>query len=254
MDEFNLSEQQRYARHFMLHEIGAMGQFKLKQARVLCIGAGGLGSAALLYLAAAGVGTIGIVDHDVIELSNLQRQVLYSTTEIGNSKVQLAKAKLLALNPEIVINAYQVCLSPENAPAIIREYDLVIDCTDNYTARYLINDVCCVLHKPYVYGSVLQFQGFCTVFNANSGPCYRCLFRLPPPANLIPKSHEIGLFGVVPGVIGTIQATEAIKLITNVGDPLIGRLLVFNALTMQFDEMVVKKNPACNACSEKHDL
>lgn len=247
--EFNNLEKQRYARHLMLEEVGFTGQAKLKQARLLCVGAGGLGSAALLYLAAAGVGTIGIIDHDIVELSNLQRQVLYTTADLGKSKVQLAQAKLLALNPEIQIDIFAKSLTQTNAQELIAQYDLVLDCTDNYTVRYVINAACCALAKPHIYASILQFQGFCSVFNAEEGPCYRCLFRQPPPENLIPKAHEIGLFGVVPGVIGTIQATEAIKLITNIGEPLIGRLLVFNALTMQFEEMAVKKDSNCCACS-----
>ncbi|MCL5261584.1 MAG: molybdopterin-synthase adenylyltransferase MoeB [Gammaproteobacteria bacterium] len=238
----------RYARHIVLPEVGLAGQTKLNAAKVLCVGAGGLGSPLLLYLAAAGVGTIGIVDDDSVDISNLQRQILYTSTEVGRSKCELAKKKLLAQNLELNVITYKQRLTPENAGDIIQKYDVVADCTDNFQARYLINDTCFLYKKPNVYASVFRFEGQCSVFNYPSGPCLRCLFANPPPDGLIPHSSEAGLMGVLPGVMGVIQATEILKIILGIGDLLVGRLLLFNALLMQFREFPIRKDLQCRVC------
>lgn len=239
----------RYRRHFTLPNVGIEGQKRLKSARVLCVGAGGLGSPVLLYLAAAGVGTIGIIDDDIIEPSNLQRQVLYTTEDIKQKKAEAAKYRLGKLNPNINIVCYSERLIKDNALKIIKNYDIVADGTDNFASRYLVNDACFHLKKPNVYASIFQFEGQCSVFNTNDGPCYRCLFDSPPPDGLIPNCAEGGVLGVLPGLVGTIQAIEIIKLILNIGKSLAGRLLTINALSMSFQEFKIQRHPSCRLCT-----
>lgn len=240
----------RYSRHFSLSEVGIAGQEKLKSARVLCVGAGGLGSPLLLYLAAAGIGTIGIIDDDSIDLSNLQRQVLYATQDVSKKKVNIAKAKLAELNPHINIITYAERLDKKNALNIIQNYDVIADGTDNFPTRYLVNDACFYTQKPNVYASIFQFEGQCSVFNAHKdAPCYRCLYDSPPPAGLIPNCAEGGVLGVLPGMMGTIQAIEVIKLILNIGNSLTGRLLTVDALSMRFQEFEIKQHPDCRLCA-----
>ncbi|MBS0359372.1 MAG: molybdopterin-synthase adenylyltransferase MoeB [Proteobacteria bacterium] len=248
---FNHDEQQRYARHFSLAEIGIEGQQRLKNAKVLCVGAGGLGSPLLLYLAAAGVGTIGIIDFDTLDLSNLQRQILYDVTQIGLPKTEAAKQRLLNLNPHIEIITYPERLTENNVLDIVREYDIVADGSDNFTTRYLVNDACFHLQKPNVQASIFQFSGQCSVFTTVGGPCYRCLFPHPPTENFIPNCSETGVLGVLPGIMGSIQATEVIKLICGIGMPLVGRLLSFDALQMKFHELKLPLNPNCDLCIKK---
>lgn len=243
------SELARYSRHFLLPGVGVAGQKKLKQARILCIGAGGLAAPVLSYLAAAGVGTLGIVDKDTVELSNIQRQVLFNTADISRKKAVVVKEKLQQLNPSIHIEIYDNFLNQENAAEIISDYEIVVDCSDNYPARYLINDVCFSLKKPNVTASVSQFEGQCTVFIYCSGPCYRCLYASPPPSNLALDCAEGGVLGVLPGLMGSIQATEVLKFILGVGQSLAGRLLLYNALDMQFREFAIERNPQCKLCS-----
>ncbi|MAE42707.1 molybdenum cofactor biosynthesis protein MoeB [Candidatus Woesearchaeota archaeon] len=240
----------RYSRHLMLPEVGKEGQQKLKQAKVLIIGAGGLGSPAAIYLAAAGVGTIGIVDFDDVEESNLQRQILYTGEDIGKEKTAIIKNQLKKLNPNINVITHDEKLTSSNALEIIKDYDLVIDGSDNFPTRYLVNDACVLLNKPDVYGSIFRFDGQTSVFNYDDGPCYRCLFPNPPPRDAIPSCSEGGVLGVLPGVIGTIQATEAIKIILGKGDVLSGRYLVYNALGMKFKELKLNKNKNCPVCGE----
>ena len=241
-------EYQRYSRHLILPEVGLEGQRKLKAARVLCVGAGGLGSPVALYLAAAGVGTIGIVDYDVVDLSNLQRQILHTTADIGKPKLESAKAKINAMNPEVKVETYNEPLSSKNALEIFKGYDIVLDGTDNFPTRYLVNDACVLLGIPNAYGSIFRFEGQASVFGAKDGPCYRCLYPEPPPPGLVPSCAEGGVLGVLPGVVGCIQATEAIKLILGIGEPLVGRLLLFDALHTTFDEVAIRKNPECPVC------
>jgi len=240
----------RYSRHLLIPEVGLTGQKKLKAASVLIVGAGGLGSPAALYLAAAGVGRIGLVDFDVVDESNLQRQILHSTSWVSKSKLASAKARLLDLNPHITVETYETVLTSANALEILKDYDIIIDGTDNFPTRYLLNDACVFLGKPLIYGSIFRFEGQVTVFEAKVGPCYRCLFPEPPPPGSVPSCAEGGVFGVLPGVIGAIQATEAIKLIIGRGKPLIGRLLIYDALRMCFEEVELNKNPACPVCGE----
>ncbi len=247
-------EIRRYSRHLIMPEVGVEGQQKLKAARVLCIGAGGLGSPATLYLAAAGVGTIGLVDFDVVDFSNLQRQILHGTSDVGRPKLDSARETLSDINPGVNIETHEAALTSENALDILREYDLVIDGTDNFPTRYLVNDACVLLGKPNVYGSIFRFEGQASIFAAEEGPCYRCLYAEPPPPGLVPSCAEGGVLGVLPGIIGTIQATEAVKLILGVGTPLIGRLLVFDALRMQFRELKLRKNPQCPICGEHRTI
>lgn len=249
---FSTSELIRYSRHFNLPTFGMTQQTKLKQARVLFIGAGGLGSPGLYYLAAAGVGHIGIIDGDKVDLSNLQRQILYSIDDIGKNKAQCAQQRLLQLNPDIHIEAYPIRLNVDNAFEIIKDYDVVIEGSDNYPTRYLVNDVCFFLKKPLVFASIFQFEGQCSVFENNGeGPCYRCLYGAPPPAGLIPDCAEGGVLGILPGMLGTLQATEALKLITGMGKTLSGRLLLYHALKMEYRELPVHANPACLLCGLK---
>ncbi len=238
----------RYARHLILPEVGMEGQQKLKAARVLCIGAGGLGSPLALYLAAAGVGTLGIVDFDIVDVTNLQRQILHTTDDVGRRKLDSAADKLKALNPFLNLKTYETRLTSENALELFREFDMVADGTDNFPTRYLVNDACVLTGKPNIYGSIFRFEGQASVFATEGGPCYRCLYPEPPPPGLVPSCAEGGVLGILPGLVGVIQATEVIKLILGQGDSLIGRLLLVDALGMKFRELKLRKNPECPAC------
>jgi molybdopterin/thiamine biosynthesis adenylyltransferase/rhodanese-related sulfurtransferase len=240
----------RYSRHLILPEVGEEGQRKLKGAKVLIIGAGGLGSPAAFYLAAAGVGTIGIADFDNVELVNLQRQIIHGTGDIGHSKVDSAAGKMRALNPLIKIVKISERLSSENALQLIKDYDVVVDGTDNFPTRYLLNDACVLSGKPYVYGSIFRFEGQASVFATEKGPCYRCLYPEPPPPNLVPSCAEGGVLGILPGIIGSIQATEAIKLVLDIGESLAGQLLLFDALRMEFNKLKIHKNEDCPVCGK----
>jgi sulfur-carrier protein adenylyltransferase/sulfurtransferase len=241
-------EVKRYSRHLIMPEVGVDGQRKLKAAKVLCIGAGGLGSPVAMYLTAAGVGTIGLVDFDVVDFSNLQRQILHSTRDVGKPKLQSAKEKLEALNPEIEIRTHEVALSSQNALELFEPYDVIVDGTDNFPTRYLVNDACVILGKPNAYGSIFRFEGQASVFATKEGPCYRCLYPEPPPPGLVPSCAEGGVLGVLPGLIGVIQATETVKLIMGIGEPLIGRFLIYDALRMRFRELKLRKDPDCPVC------
>jgi adenylyltransferase/sulfurtransferase len=249
--ELNNDEVRRYSRHLIMPEVGVEGQRKLKKARVLCIGAGGLGSPASLYLAAAGVGTLGLVDFDAVDFSNLQRQILYSTDDVGRPKLRAASDRLRGLNPNIRVVSHETALNSANALDIFRDYDMVVDGADNFPTRYLVNDACVLLGKPNVYGSIFRFDGQVSIFATKNGPCYRCLYPEPPPPGLVPSCAEGGVLGVLPGVVGTIQATEAIKLILGAGDPLIGRLLLFDALQMKFRTLKLQRDPACPVCGDQ---
>uniref|UniRef100_A0A7C5Y588 Molybdopterin-synthase adenylyltransferase MoeB n=1 Tax=Caldiarchaeum subterraneum TaxID=311458 RepID=A0A7C5Y588_CALS0 len=246
----SLEEIRRYGRHLIIPEVGLAGQKKLKAARVLVVGVGGLGSPISLYLAAAGVGHIGIVDFDVVDESNLQRQIIYTTKDVKKPKLQAAKERLTAMNPYIEVETYETRLTSENALDIIKNYDIVVDGTDNFPTRYLVNDACALLGKPNVYGSIFRFDGQVSVFDARRGPCYRCLYPEPPPPGLVPSCAEGGVLGVLPGVVGALQAMETIKLIVGIGDPLIGRLLLFDGLHMSFTELKVRKDPNCKLCGQ----
>jgi adenylyltransferase/sulfurtransferase len=241
----------RYSRHLIIPNVGMEGQRRLKAARVLLIGAGGLGSPLALYLAAAGVGTLGIVDFDVVDATNLQRQVLHGTKDVGRPKLASARDRILDVNPHTNVELHETRLTSANALDIIREYDLVIDGTDNFPTRYLTNDACVILGKPNVYGSIFRFEGQASVFATAAGPCYRCLFREPPPPGLVPSCAEGGVLGVLPGLIGTIQATEGIKLLLGIGETLVGRLLLVDALTMKFRTVKLRRDPACPACGTR---
>ena len=243
-------ELRRYSRHLLLPQVGLEGQRKLKAASVLIVGVGGLGSPIAMYLAAAGVGRLGLVDADVVDESNLQRQIVHGQRTVGRLKVESARERLLDLNPHIRVDVYPVRLTRDNALDILRPYDIVVDGTDNFPTRYLLNDACVFLGKPFVYGSIYRFDGQVSVFDARHGPCYRCLFPQPPPPHLVPTCGMGGVFGVLPGVVGTIQATEVLKLILGIGKPLIGRLLLYDALDMTFDTVQVPKNPKCPVCGE----
>jgi molybdopterin/thiamine biosynthesis adenylyltransferase/rhodanese-related sulfurtransferase len=243
-------EVMRYSRHLIMPEVGMDGQLKLKQAKVLCIGTGGLGAPLGLYLAAAGVGRIGLVDFDSVDLTNLQRQILFGTNDIGRSKIEAAAERLRGLNPDIQIDQFETRLTSDNALDILKNYDIVVDGTDNFPTRYLVNDACVILGKPNVYGSIFRFEGQITIFGAPNGPCYRCLYPEPPPPGLVPSCAEGGVLGVLPGIVGAIQAAETLKLIIGKGEPLIGRLLLFDALAMRFRELKLRKNPECPACGE----
>ena len=245
------AEQLRYSRHLLLPEIGEAGQRRLRDARVLCVGVGGLGSPAALYLAAAGVGTLGLVDFDRVDLTNLQRQIVHSTADVGRSKLESARARLNALNPEVSIETFDARLSASNALSLVQGFDIVLDGTDNFTARYLVNDACVLAGKPNAWGSIFRFEGQASVFSAAGGPCYRCLHPEPPPPGLVPSCAEAGVLGVLPGIIGTIQATEAIKVIVGIGEPLIGRFLVYDALRMRFRELRLPKDPDCPICGDR---
>ncbi len=239
----------RYSRHLLLPEVGVAGQKRLRRAKVLVVGAGGLGSPTALYLAAAGVGEIGLVDFDEVDLSNLQRQVLYSTADVGRPKLEAAKDRLEGLNPGVTVTPIRQQLSSATALDVLRPYDVIVDGTDNFPTRYLVNDACVLLGKPNVYGSIYRFEGQASVFDARRGPCYRCLYPEPPPPDLVPSCAEAGVLGVLPGLVGMIQATETIKLLLGVGEPLIGRLLLYDALALRFRELKLKKDPACVVCS-----
>jgi len=238
----------RYSRHLTLPDVGLEGQSKLRDARVLLIGAGGLGSPAALYLAAAGVGTLGIVDFDLVDRSNLQRQILHGTSGIGTAKTESARARLRDVNPHVQIETFAERLTSANALAILRDWDIVVDGSDNFPTRYLVNDACVLLGKPDVYGSVFRFDGQVSVFSAKQGPCYRCLYAEPPPPDLVPSCAEGGVLGVLPGIIGSLQALEVIKLIVGFGEPMIGRLLLFDGRRMQFRELALEKDPDCPVC------
>jgi molybdopterin/thiamine biosynthesis adenylyltransferase/rhodanese-related sulfurtransferase len=249
--QLSAEELGRYSRHLIMPEVTLSGQRRLKAARVLCIGAGGLGSPAALYLAAAGVGTIGIVDFDEVDLSNLQRQILHGTKDIGRSKLESARDRLRDINPEIEIELHGCRFSSENAPELVPQYDVVVDGSDNFPTRYLSNDVCVFARKPNVYGSVFRFEGQTTVFAPHlGGPCYRCLFPEPPPPDSVPNCAQAGVLGVLPGIIGMLQAIETIKLIVGIGEPLVGRLLHFDALKIKFRELNVQRDPECPVCGE----
>jgi sulfur-carrier protein adenylyltransferase/sulfurtransferase len=241
-------ERQRYNRHLLLPEVGEEGQRRLKAARVLCVGAGGLGSPAALYLAAAGVGTLGLVDFDVVDVSNLQRQIIHGTPDVGRSKLESAESRIAALNPEVRVETFDAHFSVANAKALVEAFDVIVDGTDNFPARYLVNDACVMYGRPNAWGSIFRFEGQASVFAAPGGPCYRCLHPEPPPPGLVPSCAEAGVLGVLPGIIGTIQATEALKLILGIGEPLIGRFLVYDALKMRFRDLKLPKDPDCPVC------
>jgi adenylyltransferase/sulfurtransferase len=250
LPELTTDDLSRYSRHLILPEVGMEGQQRLKAARVLCVGTGGLGSPLAFYLAAAGVGTLGLVDFDVVDASNLQRQIIHSTKDIGRKKLDSAEEKLLALNPALKVVKHETLLSSANALDILKDYDIVADGTDNFPTRYLVNDACVLLGKPNVYGSIFRFEGQASVFATDKGPCYRCLYPEPPPPGLVPSCAEGGVLGILPGLVGMIQATEAIKLILGKGESLAGRLLLVDALNMKFRELKLRKNPECPVCGE----
>src|SRR5438046_3605335 len=252
-EQVSLSQQEvaRYSRHLIMPEVALEGQKRLKASSVLLIGAGGLGSPLGLYLAAAGVGRIGLVDFDVVDFSNLQRQVLHGTLDVGRPKLHSARDRLKAINPEVQLDLYDTRLTAANAFPILEPYDVVIDGSDNFPTRYLVNDACVLLRKPNVYGSIFRFDGQASVFVPGEGPCYRCLYPEPPPPGEVPSCAEGGVLGILPGVVGCIQATEAIKLILGIGEPLVGRLLLYDALAMSFRELKLRKDPACPLCGEK---
>jgi adenylyltransferase/sulfurtransferase len=254
--EVKLSNEEilRYSRHLIMPEVGLEGQLKLKRAKVLMIGAGGLGAPLGVYLSAAGVGHLGIVDFDVVDSTNLQRQVTFSTDDVGKHKTEAAKARLSGLNPMIEIQTFDTRLTSENALELFRDFDIIVDGTDNFPTRFLVNDACILLGKPNVYGSIFRFEGQATVFGYPGGPCYRCLYPEPPPPGLVPSCAEGGVLGVLPGIVGAIQAVETIKLILGIGDPLVGRLLLFDALAMHFRELKLRKDPACALCGEHRTI
>jgi adenylyltransferase/sulfurtransferase len=248
LPELTTDDLSRYSRHLILPEVGMEGQRRLKAAKVLCVGTGGLGSPLAFYLAAAGIGTLGLVDFDVVDASNLQRQIIHSTRDIGRKKLDSAEEKLKALNPALNVVKHEIMLSSANALEILKDYDIVADGTDNFPTRYLVNDACVLLGKPNVYGSIFRFEGQASVFATEAGPCYRCLYPEPPPPGLVPSCAEGGVLGILPGLVGVMQATEVIKLILGKGEPLIGRLLLVDALNMRFRELKLRKNPECPVC------
>jgi adenylyltransferase/sulfurtransferase len=250
LPQLSTEEMARYSRHLILPEVGMEGQQKLKAAKVLCIGTGGLGSPLAFYLAAAGIGTLGLVDFDVVDSSNLQRQIIHSTKDVGRSKIVSATEKLVALNPFLNVVQHETMLTSQNAIEIISQYDIVADGTDNFPTRYLVNDACVLTGKPNAYGSIFRFEGQASVFATEHGPCYRCLYPEPPPPGLVPSCAEGGVLGILPGLVGVIQATEVIKLILGKGEPLIGRLLLVNSLDMKFRELKLRKNPECPVCGK----
>ena len=250
LPELTTDDLARYSRHLILPEVGMEGQRRLKAARVLCVGTGGLGSPLAFYLTAAGVGTLGLVDFDVVDASNLQRQIIHSTKDIGRKKLDSAEEKLLALNPALNVVKHETMLTSANALDILKDYDIVADGTDNFPTRYLVNDACVLLGKPNVYGSIFRFEGQASVFATKNGPCYRCLYPEPPPPGLVPSCAEGGVLGILPGLVGMIQATEAIKLILGKGESLAGRLLLVDALNMKFRELKLRKNPECPVCGD----
>ena len=244
-------EVERYSRHLIMPEVGMDGQLKLKAASVLCIGAGGLGSPVAMYLAAAGVGRLGLVDFDVVDYSNLQRQIIHGTPDVGRSKLESARDTLVAINPEVAIDLHETALSSSNAFDVLGDYDIVVDGTDNFPTRYLVNDACVLLRKPNVFGSIFRFEGQASVFATKQGPCYRCLYPEPPPPGLVPSCAEGGVLGILPGVVGTIQATETVKLIIGVGEPLINRFMIYDALRMKFRELKLRRDPECPVCGDR---
>ena len=254
MLHFSEEQVQRYSRHIILPEVGVDGQEKLLSSRVLIAGMGGLGSPAALYLAAAGIGTFGLVDFDVVELSNLQRQVIHTTEDLGKPKVKSAEETIKAINPDATVHQYRQRIASETIADIITDYDLVLDGTDNFPTRFLLNDACLLTGKILVYGAVLRFDGQVSVFAPNQGPCYRCFIPEMPPPGAVPSCQQEGILGVLPGVIGILQATEAIKLLIGVGEPLIGRLLLFDALSMEINEVKLRRDPDCPACGERSNL
>ena len=256
-EELSREEVQRYSRHLIMPEVGMEGQRKLKAARVLCIGAGGLGAPASMYLAAAGVGTLGLVDFDTVDASNLHRQIIYGTHDVGRRKLEASRDRLADLNPSVKIVLHEGALTSKNALDVLRDYDVILDGTDNFQTRYLVNDACVLLDKPNAYGSIFRFDGQASVFAVKGGPCYRCLYPEPPPPGLVPSCAEGGVLGVLPGIIGIIQATEAIKLILGAGQPLVGRLLLYDALQMRFRELKLRRDVECPVCGDNptiHEL
>src|SRR4029079_19732383 len=249
-EELTRDEVQRYSRHLIMPEVGVEGQRKLKAAKVLCVGAGGLGAPASMYLAAAGVGTLGLVDFDVVDASNLHRQIIYGTPDVGKRKLEAARARLREVNGSVKVVMHELALTSKNALEVLKDYDVILDGTDNFQTRYLVNDACVLLGKPNAYGSIFRFDGQASVFAVKGGPCYRCLYPEPPPPGLVPSCAEGGVLGVLPGVIGVIQATEAIKLILGSGQPLIGRLLLYDALQMRFRELKLRRDPECPICGD----
>ena len=254
MAQLTREEILRYSRHLIMPEVGLKGQEKLKDTRVLCVGTGGLGSPLSVYLAAAGVGTIGLVDFDVVDESNLQRQIVHGTSDVGKRKVVSARESLAEINPNVNVELHETRLTSENALEILESYDLVADGTDNFPTRYLVNDACVMLGKPNAYGSIFRFEGQASVFCHPDGPCYRCLYPEPPPPGLVPSCAEGGVLGILPGIVGLIQATEVIKLALGIGEPLVGRLLLYDALAMRYREMKVRKDPACPVCGENRTV
>jgi adenylyltransferase/sulfurtransferase len=250
LPELTREDTQRYSRHLIMPEVGVEGQRKLKGARILCVGAGGLGAPATMYLAAAGVGTLGVVDFDVVDASNLQRQVIYSTSDVGRRKLDASRERLQGLNPSLNVVAHETALTSKNALDILAGYDMVVDGTDNFQTRYLVNDACVLLGKPNVYGSIFRFDGQASIFAAPGGPCYRCIYPEPPPPGLVPSCAEGGVLGVLPGIIGIIQATEAIKLVLGIGDTLVGRLLLYDALSMSFRQLKLRRSADCPVCGD----
>jgi adenylyltransferase/sulfurtransferase len=248
--ELSREEIARYSRHLIMPEVTIAGQRRLKEGSVLLVGTGGLGSPAALYLAAAGIGRIGLVDYDVVDESNLQRQIVHDTSWIGKPKLESATARLNALNPHVAIETHATSLSSDNALEILKGYDVIVDGTDNFETRYLTNDACYLLKKPNVYGSIFRFEGQASVFWPDKGPCYRCLYPEPPPPGLVPSCAEGGVLGILPGVVGTIQATEALKIVLGVGEPLVGRLLLYDALAMSFEELKLRRDPKCPLCGQ----
>ncbi len=249
-EELDLDEVRRYSRHLIMPEVAMEGQTRLKAAKVLCIGAGGLGSPVIMYLAAAGVGTIGIVEFDVVDETNLQRQIIHGQSDVGRSKAESARETVAEINPNVNVVLHETRLDSENALDIIKDYDLIVDGTDNFPTRYLVNDACVLLHKPYVWGSIFRFEGQVSVFWADKGPCYRCLYPEPPPPGMVPSCAEGGVLGVLCATIGSIQATEAVKLLTGTGNPLIGKLKIYDALEMDLKSIKVRKDPSCPICGE----
>ena len=254
LPELSHKEIHRYSRHLLIPDVGLEGQKKLKDASVLIVGTGGLGSPVALYLAAAGVGRIGLVDYDVVDFSNLQRQVIHGESHLGDLKVHSARERMLDLNPEIQVDVYNEVINSENAFRIAEPYDIIVDGTDNFPTRYLINDLCVLTGKPNIYGSIFRFDGQASVFDAKEGPCYRCLFPEPPPPGLVPSCAEGGVLGVLPGTIGSIQATETLKIILGIGETLVGRLLLYDALDLSFQTVKLHKNPECKVCGEHPEI
>src|SRR5215216_3920340 len=249
-DDLSIDEVRRYSRHLIIPEVGMAGQKRLKNSKVLVIGAGGLGSPALLYLAAAGVGTLGIVEFDTVDESNLQRQIIHGQSDVGKSKAQSAKESILETNPNVTVVLHEVRLDNDNVFEIFEQYDLIVDGTDNFATRYLVNDAAVLLGKPYVWGSIFRFDGQVSVFWAEHGPCYRCLYPEPPPPGMVPSCAEGGVLGVLCASVGSIQVTEAIKLLTGIGEPLVGRLMVYDALEMEYRKIKVRKDPECPVCGK----